>query len=145
MSFDMLQAPQSGPSRKKGVPIAGKSQRCLHSQCQESHKNTKLYNYNIYAEDLGQTRIGSVIIASVSVSSSEPCLFDSVGFPMSSTPLAPTILPPSLLKGSPGSAYCLVLGLCICAHQLLNDTCLMTIGLSSGIQVYVEYHQESFH
>ena len=61
----------------------------------------------------------------------EPCLVDYVGhiLMMSLTPLAPLILPPALLWGSPGSTWCLAMGLCICTHQLLRDTSLMTLGL----------------
>ena len=78
------------PSRRKRVPRAGEE-----SETQplfESHKNSKLYNHNMYAEDLAQTHTGSMSVASVSVSPYEPRLVDSVDhvIMVSSIPLAPS-------------------------------------------------------
>lgn len=39
------------PSKRKKVPSPGKRVRDIHSQCQGTHKNIKLHNHNIYAEE----------------------------------------------------------------------------------------------
>jgi hypothetical protein len=84
------------PSRKKNIPRAGKSVRdTLHSYYWESQKNTKLRNYNVYAEDLVQPYTRSRFVTSVSVSSCEPYLVVSMGlvFMVLLTPLSPTGFP----------------------------------------------------
>lgn len=44
-----------------------------------AHRNTKLHNQKVYAEDLVQTPTGPVIVSLVFVSPYEPCTVDSVG------------------------------------------------------------------
>lgn len=51
-----------------------------HSHSQESHKNTKLYNIDIDAEDLSHTHAGSLIFCPISVNTCKPRLVDAVGF-----------------------------------------------------------------
>lgn len=84
------------PSRRKKVPKAGKSQRQTPLPLVGSHKNVKLQDHNLYAEDLEQTYVGLLIVGSVSVSPYEPLLVDSVSrvFVIPSTPLAPTLFAP---------------------------------------------------
>lgn len=45
----------------------------------ESHKNTKLNNHHMYAEELVQTRVGFIIAILVSLSPGEACLVNLVG------------------------------------------------------------------
>lgn len=75
------------------------------------------------------------MVASVSVIPYEGCLVDSVDcvpiVPL--TPLASSI--PLIVQSSPGSAYCLVMGLGMCSNQLLHDVSLMTIEIGTDLQV----------
>jgi hypothetical protein len=90
-------------SSRKRVPSVGKSARdtpCSH--CWVSHKNTKLHNHKLYAEDQDQIHMGFVFVASVSASPYEPSLADSVAHVLVvfSTPwLLQTFL--SLFRGIP--------------------------------------------
>lgn len=70
---------------------------------QESYKNIKLQNQNVYAEGRAQTHAGCLIFTSVSVRSYELSLVDSVGYDLviSSTLLAPSIRARPLLIGYP--------------------------------------------
>jgi hypothetical protein len=69
--------------------------------------NTKLYNYNVYAEDLAKIHTGPLIVTSVSVIpyEAELCLVNSVGhvLPVSLIPLVFTVLPLLLPWGSQNS------------------------------------------
>lgn len=84
----------------------------------ESHRNTKIPNHNIYAEDICQIHVGSLIVTSVSVNPYAHRLFDSVSLALvvSMIPLAPTILPPPTEAGFP--KFCLMFG-CVSLHLLL--------------------------
>lgn len=48
---------------------------CTH--CYNSHKMTKLHNFNMYSEDLGQSHADSLVVSTVSVSPYESRL---IGF-----------------------------------------------------------------
>ena len=63
----------------KSLKSKHKSQRrtCCHRQ--ESHKNTKAKNDNIYTKGILRTHTYPVLATSVSVTSYVPCLDDSVG------------------------------------------------------------------
>lgn len=92
--------------RKGFQKQANKSETVPCSHCEVSHKKTKLHNYGMHAEVLGQTQthVGSLNVSSVSVSSFEAWLVDNVGFiVLSLTLLVSTIFPP-LLHYSPISA-----------------------------------------
>lgn len=93
----------------EGPKSRTKSQRQLLLHCQETHKNTKLQNHSIHAEDLGQSLSCSLILDSVTVCFYELRLIASVDwclfvcflfafcfhlcFVVSLTFLAPTIFP----------------------------------------------------
>lgn len=94
----------------------------------DSHKNTKLYNYAVYANEIAQAHIGPKFVASVSLSFYQSCLTDSVVCVLLkfSSSLDFMIHLTPLLQGSPGSASSLSVPLCI-FYQLLDDIPLMTI------------------
>lgn len=49
------------PNRRTPVPQTGTRVRAnVYSQCEKSHSNTKLHNYNIYAQGLAEIHTGSV-------------------------------------------------------------------------------------
>lgn len=92
---------------------------------------TQSYTIYIYTDDLVQTQVISKFVTSFFVSPYEPSLVESMGHAnlVSLTTLAPTIILPL-----PWLHLVLVVGLCICPHQLLDDTSLRTVGL--GIYEY---------
>lgn len=76
-----------------------------------------------------------MFVVSLYVSPYYPHLVNSVGpvLVLSMTPLAPTVLPLISLWGSPGSVYCLAVGLWICSYSLLDNASLMTNGLGTDL------------
>jgi len=140
------------PNRKKEVLSTGKNIRnILHSHCWASHKNTKLYNHKVLAEDLAQTHRGSIFVPLGSVRISELCLVVSVGHVLmvSLSPLDPAFLSHWLcLMFGVGSCYLLpsVAGWCIysqfflypswqsiCNHSLTNLYSLVSTKLPIGV------------
>jgi hypothetical protein len=79
----------------------------------------------MFAEGLCQTQTDFLI----SVSSLESQSLDSMGLVLvvSLIPLAPPILPPTPPQDSLSSVQYLVVGLCICSHQLLDGVSLTSM------------------
>lgn len=101
----------------------------LCSHCWESHKRTKLHNYNVYADCLGQSHIDSLVVASFSVNVYEPRLADHVCFlVVFLTSLAPEILSPPLLQDSLSSSKYLTVSLhrfpFVTGWSLSDDNCV---------------------
>ena len=127
------------PSKRKKVPNPGKRVRDIHShsQCRETHKNIKLHNHNIYAEDLAQTHTGPFFFLF------SLCEFLWVPLSWFYGPCSPGILhtsdsynpSSSSSMGSLSSAQCLAVSLCICSHLLLSEASLMMIVLSTKLWV----------
>ena len=112
--------------------VAKASERVRDSSCshrQESHKKTKLHNCHINAEGLSQSLAGSLAVTSGSVSMNESRFVDSVGFLLVSLTLQ--VLPFFCrIPQVPSNVW---LWVCICFHQLLDETSLMTIGLDTNL------------
>jgi hypothetical protein len=92
----------------------------------------KLHTCYIYVGGLGPAHEYSLVGSLVSVSSHRSRLVYSVDLlVVSLTSLAPSTLPPppTLPQDSPSSTYCLVVGLCFCFHQLLDEASQKTVML----------------
>lgn len=118
------------PCRRKRVKRAWKNQRHHQSHCQDFHKKAKLYNQNIYTEDVTQTSAGSMIIILVSVRLYEYCFLKSQ-----------TLLP--VFAGFPEVFLIFV---CEFLHQLPLVASLMMMGIDMHQSMCISgYHQESFN
>lgn len=84
-------------SRGKGLQRQAAESEAVPAATVWSSTWTKLHNYYICAEDLGQSLIGFLAVSSVCVSPYGPKLVDSV-FVLA---VSLTILPPSLLSPPP--------------------------------------------
>lgn len=83
-------------------------------------------SHNSYSEDLVLPHAGSPAVSPQSMSSPYLGSADS-GFPiMVLTPFVHKICPPSLQLNSRSSAQCLAVDHCICFHQLLDVSSMMT-------------------
>ena len=93
-----------------------------------------MHNCNKYIKGLGQTHAGSLVVGSASSMPYEPRFVDFVGFLIVSLSfLAPTIFPPLLQQDSLNSTKCVTVDLCICFHQLLDETSQMPVCLGTDV------------
>lgn len=105
------------PVGRKGNPGAGKIVKdTLHSQCQESHKNTKLHHHNKYSADQAQIHTGSMIVISVYVGHYKIGLVDFVAHVLVVTL---TLLASTVFSVSERSEYRLFLNKIITAKAFI--------------------------
>jgi hypothetical protein len=97
--------------------------------------NTKLHICWKCVGDLGPDPAWSLVVGPTSVSPHGHRLVYFVGLPLASLTIQlAQYYPPTLPQGSPSLAWCLAVGLCICFHQLQDETSQETGILASCLQ-----------